>query len=200
MTKIVSIGNMKGGVGKTTTAVQFAQLLGKQGRTLLVDADEDLTCALKWTQGDYAWSFEKTSFSDMNPDQLAQYDYVVVDTKGNERGLVELAQNSSLLIIPTKPDGVSVSGLVETLQPLREADIKNYRVLIVANLGGRGEGLSEALANASVPILTTIVRHSTAVGDAAEFHVPLDGLKGNKYSKLVMMDYGRVIREVLEYV
>ena len=200
MTKIISIGNMKGGVGKTTTAVQIAELLGKRGRTLLVDADEDLTCALKWAHGDYPWTFESTSFAAMDPGELEKYDFVIVDTKGNERGLVELAQNSSLLVIPTKPDGVSVSGLVETLQPLREADIKNYKVLIVANLGGRGEGLSEALADANVPVMTTIVRHSTAVGDAAEFHVPLDGLKGNKYAKLVMMDYSRVVREVLDYV
>ena len=200
MTKIISIGNMKGGVGKTTTAVALAELLGKKGKTLLVDADEDLTCALTWVQGEYPWSFETVTFSQMNPETLVHYDYVVVDTKGNERNLLELSHNSSLLIIPTKPDGVSVSGLVQTLQPLREAGVSNYRVLIVANLGGRGDGLSQALADAGVPVFSTIVRHSTAVGDAAEFHVPLDGIKGNRYGKLVMMDYGRAAREVLSHV
>jgi len=37
--KIFSVANMKGGVGKTTTAVQLAQGLGKKGR-LIVDSGE----------------------------------------------------------------------------------------------------------------------------------------------------------------
>ncbi len=59
MPKIVSVGNMKGGVGKTTTAVHLAQQLGKRGRTWLLDADEELQCAVFWRQGQYdGWTFE----------------------------------------------------------------------------------------------------------------------------------------------
>lgn len=202
MPKVISIGNMKGGVGKTTTAVQLAQILGKRGRTLLVDADTELQSAAEWRAGEYPWTFEVIPFGELSGVNLAEYEYVVVDTKGNEQGrdLVALAQDSDLLVIPTKPDGVSAPGLAKTLQPLVAANVSNYRVLIVANVGGRGDELREALAEEGVPVLTTLVRYSTAAGDAAALHVPLEGLKGNRYAKLLALDYTSAAREVLSHV
>ncbi|WP_221091569.1 ParA family protein [Deinococcus aquaedulcis] len=203
MPKIISVGNMKGGVGKTTTSIHLAQHLGRKGKTLLLDADEKLQCAVYWRGGDYeGWTFDAMPYSDVRPEHTASCEYVVLDTKGNEQGddLVTLARNSALLIIPTKPDGVSATGLLRTLQPLIDAGIQNYRVLIVANVGGRGEELRDALAEQGVPVMTSIVRHSTAVGDVSDRRQPLEAYTSNRYAKLVSLDYGSVAREVLSHV
>ncbi|CAM4214142.1 ParA family protein [Deinococcus marmoris] len=203
MPKIIAIGNMKGGVGKTTTAVHLAQQLGKKHKVLLLDADEELQCALSWREGDYAaWRFDALPYREATEKMTLNYDYLVIDTKGNEQGgdLVSLAQDSDLLVVPTKPDGLSATGLMKTLAPLVSDGIQNYRVLIVANMGGRGEELREALADQDVPVLNTVVRHSTAVGDAAERQRPLEAYTSHKYAKLVDADYAAVTREILSNV
>lgn len=198
MPTIISIGNKKGGVGKTTTAVQLAQAIGKQGKTVLLDADEDLQCAVKWRSGDYPdWNFEAVRYSAASETLTRNAAYLVLDTKGGETGgdLLELARQSDLLIIPTKPDGLSTDGLMETLQDLIAAGVGNYRVLIVANEGTRGEELREALADQGIPVLNTIIRKSVAVGDAVAGRMPLEGF--NQYSKRVALDYSAAAREVL---
>lgn len=203
MTTVISVGNMKGGVGKTTTAIHLAQQFGKRGKTLLLDADEELQCAVYWREGDFnGWTFDAVPFKGADAASMAPYAYVVIDTKGNEQGhdLVNLAKDSDLLVIPTKPDGLSATGLIRTLRPLLEAGVQNYRVLIVANEGGRGDELREALAEEGVSVLTTVVRKSTAVGDAAEKQIPLEAYTGNRYAKLVAVDYASVTREVLSHV
>ncbi|CAM3833240.1 ParA family protein [Deinococcus frigens] len=201
--EIFSIANMKGGVGKTTTAIQIAQGLGKKGKTLLLDADQELQCAVAWRSSDNpAWSFDVARYDGEATKRMKGYEYVVIDSKGNEQGhdLVSLARASDLLIVPTRPEGVSATGLANTLSPLVDAGIQNFRVLVVVNEGGRGEELREHLAESGIPVFTSMVRKSTAVGDAAEQRIPLEAYTQNRYARTVALEYQSVMREALSYV
>ncbi|PNY79243.1 ParA family protein [Deinococcus koreensis] len=208
--KIISVASEKGGVGKSTSAVTLAAHLAGRGRTLLVDADERLRSAWTWTtkRPDYGgWGFEVQLYSDFvaQADPGAAFDYVVLDTKGGEGAgeLAALARNSSLLIIPTKPDGVSADGLVATLQPLLEKGVTNYRVLLTdVPPAPNADGLDMRLEldTAGIPLFGHAIRHAVAVSKAAREGLCVRDVRGDRYAKLVWMDYELVSREVLNHV
>lgn len=129
MTKIITVANTKGGVGKTTTAVYLAFLLSKTGSVLLKDADSQGS-ATEWIENinNAPIDFEIANLRNVDKVRKA-YDYVIIDTSRDSAELVKKAvEMSDLVIIPSSPSNMDLTRVFSVVDYLSE-DTK-YRVLL----------------------------------------------------------------------
>lgn len=116
------VTNLKGGTGKTTTAVHLASGLAWRGRTLLIDADPQGS-ATEWTllMGEEA---PFTLITDAGPDLHRRlpalssgYQHVVIDTPPGHESVVRSAILSATdVLIPLAPSLMDVNRLRPTLE------------------------------------------------------------------------------------
>ncbi|MFL6052576.1 MAG: AAA family ATPase [Actinoallomurus sp.] len=187
---IVAVGNVKGGVAKTTTAVQLALHAGGAGnRTLLVDADPGRS-ALSWvTRAGDDWPHAMVpAIAYHQPDLprriagLAEgYDLVVIDTPHDPAGgarvgamLVSAVAVADLLVVPSAPSGADLDRLDDLLVTIAAEEARRALVWVIAltRVDGRRRGLAEWVAagldNRQLPVLPAAVAvpERAAVEDA----------------------------------
>ena len=116
----IVVSNVKGGVGKTTTAVYLAAVAGRRGRSpvVLVDSDPQGASA-EWYDADPIEGVEliegpsvRTVTKAMNQDD----GLVVVDTPPGEGTVVQAAlSRADAVVIPTRAGGVEPNRVMATL-------------------------------------------------------------------------------------
>ena len=127
-TPVIAVANLKGGAGKTTTAVFLANLFAQRVKTLLVDADPQGS-ALAWASAcdlDCATvAMPGASLHETIGDVAASYGCVVVDTPPGHLPIVRSAlMAASLTVVPLQPTKLDVSragAMVQLAQEAREA-------------------------------------------------------------------------------
>jgi chromosome partitioning protein len=176
----IAVANLKGGTGKTTTAVHLALGLARSGRTLLVDADPQASA--------FAWSEDADSFPvtvvpwasrDLarRVEQVADdYSHIVIDTPPQHEAVVRQALlAASLLVVPMAPSPVDVSRLGPTFALAADVELERPLVTTVlltrVRLGTRSRLEARTLlAQQGVPTFVAEVRlreaYATAYGDA----------------------------------
>jgi chromosome partitioning protein len=169
MPVIALVGN-KGGVGKTTLAINLAAGLARHGRTAILDTDP---------QGSSA-QWRSIALDDTLPPVIAataelpgtvrnlrgQHDYVVVDCPPSVQAAQTLAilQSSDLVLIPVQPSPFDLWASVHIENAVLEARNGNAALkalLVINQLEPRtilSQLMREALMEIQVPVATTSIR------------------------------------------
>lgn len=126
---LVAIASFKGGVGKTTTAVHLSAYFQKKGKTVLVDGDPNRS-ALAWSErGNFP--FQVIDERELES-RAGDFSNIIIDTPARPTSdeLKTLSEESDLLLIPTKPDALSLDALLMIVSNLQSFNAQNYRVLL----------------------------------------------------------------------
>ena len=215
---ILTIGNVKGGVGKTTLAVHFAIGRAAKGRdVLLIDGDEQGT-ALTFTElraehtglNDYTAVALSGAAVRTQVRQLApKYDDIIIDVGGRDTGSFRAALTvTDTLLVPVQPRTFDVWALEQVAALIDEAiaihDLKCYNVLNAADPVGR-DNAAAAEALREYPSLTyidaPIVRrkafpNATAQGKGVFEYTPRDQKAVDELSALMAFVYHNDILEI----
>lgn len=192
---ILTVGNTKGGVGKTTLAVQVALAWAIAGRdVLLVDADRQgsagLVVAVRSeagrTPGLTCVAFHEGAVLRAQVQRQApKYDDVVIDAGGRDSGALRAALVlSDALLVPFMPRALDVWALADIAALVGEArgvrdGLHALAVLNGADPGASSDNADAAAALADLPDLVLLdapLRRRKAFGNAMALGLSVDEL------------------------
>jgi chromosome partitioning protein len=159
---ILAVGNVKGGVGKTTLAINLAIARARSGRdVLLVDGDDQGTAIafteLRTEQKDGKPGYTVVSLHGAairtQVRQLApKYSDIVIDVGGRDTGSLRAALTvADMVLIPVQPRSFDLWGVDQTAELIKEAreineDLRAVSVINAADAQGKdNEAAADAL-------------------------------------------------------
>ena len=168
MARIIAVGNLKGGVGKSTLAVNLACELAGAHRVRLVDADAQATAAEWLAAGSLPIAGEALPLDDQRHAgawikrvTAGEADLVVIDLPPHTGAATAAALIlADLFVVPVAPSGLDLRAAAKALDMLREAraargDGKPAALLVPSRVDrrtGAGREIEAALHEMGEPV------------------------------------------------
>jgi chromosome partitioning protein len=201
---LVSVLNEKGGVGKTTVAVNLAFALANMGiETILIDGDPNRSTLVGARSIDYTEKHPMRVMSETaSVGQTGDCRHFFVDTKARPEtiDLQEIVQRSTLIIIPssTKQDELRVT--CSTVKLLNAVGSKKHRVLLNKIHPNTGKdsliAFKDGLRSQGIPVFNSVVREYTIYDEAFGKGKSVGQLSG-KMAQKAWEDIQQLLEEIL---
>ena len=167
MAKIITIAHQKGGVGKSTLAINLALCFQNQLSVALVDTD--LQGSLYHIREDFP-DLAIIGVDRLQDVQQLAYDLIIIDTPPYiSNRLPEIFLYSDFILVPTKAGFFDVMAIRSTLALIREAQQKAplLKAGIVLNMVKPRSGITQDVANLlqsmGTPLLQTKVHDRVSI-------------------------------------
>lgn len=202
--KVLVILNGKGGVGKTTTAVNLSAIFAESHSVLLVDADPQGSAS--WWIGRSHGTMGFDAAQECDPSLLGRlkdvqdYHLVIVDTPPalDSQGLAAVIPIADYILLPTPPAPMDLAALINTVKTAVSPSGITHRVLLTkvdSRCIGEAVEAQNTLNELNIPACQAYIR-------AYKVHerVALEGIsirqQGSKQAREALADYRQVVEEI----